>query len=59
MIYLHLVADHIRDAWQHYRKDEDDSTDEYNFTDGPVKLPHEWFWKSSRTKFQVMIDLLI
>ena len=39
---LHLVADHMKDDWR-----------EYNFTDGPVKLPYTWFWKSSRTKFQV------
>ena len=52
---LHLVADHIKDIldtrW-YYR------TDQYNFTDGPVKLPQERFWKSSRTKFQVIFDVL-
>ena len=44
---LHLVADYIRDA----RK--------YNLTDGPVKLPQKRFWKSSKTKFEVIIDVLI
>ena len=42
---LHLVADHIKDAWQ------------YHFTDGPVKLPHKSYLKSSRTKFQVIFDV--
>ena len=53
---LHLVADHIKDikdARWYYR------TDEYNFTDGPVKLPHKRFWKLSRTKFEVIFDVLI
>ena len=44
---LHLIADHIIEA------------DEYNFTDGPVKLPRKRFWKSSTTKFQVFINVLV
>ena len=56
---LNLVADHIRDTRQYYRTDEDDSADEYDFTDGPVKLPQKRFWKSSKTKFKVIIDVLI
>ena len=45
---LHLAADHMKNVWP-----------EYDFTDGPVKLPKRWFWKSSRTKFQVIFDVLI
>ena len=44
---LHLVADHIIE------------TDEYNFTDGPVKLPCGLLWKWSVTKFQVIFNALI
>ena len=53
---LHLVADHIRDlkdTRRYYR------TDEYDFTDGPVKLPHKRFWKSSKTKLEVIFYVLI
>ena len=51
---LHLVADHIKDI-----KDGRWYTTKYNFTDGPVGLPHKRFWKSNRTKFQVIFDVLI
>ena len=47
---LHLVADDMKHTiW------------EYNFTDGPVKLPHLPLWMSSRTRFQVidLFDVLI
>ena len=44
---LHLVADHIYEV------------DEYDFTDGPVKLPNKRYWLSSRTKFQVLFHVLI
>ena len=42
---LHLVVDHIRYAQQ------------YNFTDGPVKLPFGLLW--SVKKFQVIFIVLI
>ena len=45
---LHLVADYMKD----------DVWIEYDFTDGPVKLPKRRFWKSSRTKFEVIINML-
>ena len=40
---LHIVAD-MRDIFEWY-----------NFTDGPVNLPDKWFWKSSKTKFEVKL----
>ena len=57
---LHLVADHIKD----HIKDMKDArwyyhTAEYNFTDGPVKPPHERFWKSPKTKLEVIFYVLI
>ena len=42
---LHLVANHIRERNQ------------YNFTDGPVKLPKRRYWMSSKTDYQVIISV--
>ena len=50
---LHLVADHIIEADEYFFRYQ------YNFTDGPVKLPYRNYWKSSKTKFEVIIDVLI
>ena len=48
---LHLVADHM--------KGEDDFPCgydfNYNFTDGPVKLPKR-HWRTFRSKFEVIIE---